>query len=58
LGLSIGEKCGNVLPRPCKTVSSTATLRRWYLVDFILDDVAQLRPLHAVIAYQSVRPDL
>jgi hypothetical protein len=57
LGLNIGEKCGNVLARPCETVSSTAALRR-YLVDFILNDVAELRPLHAVIAYQSVRPDL
>jgi hypothetical protein len=38
-------------------VSSIAALRK-YLVDFILDDVAQLRPLYAVIAYQSVRPDL
>ncbi len=57
MGLSIGEKCGNVLARQCETVSSTAALRR-YLVDFILDDVAQLRPLHAVIAYQSVNPDL
>jgi hypothetical protein len=48
LGLNIGEKCGNILARLwCETVSSTATLRR-YLVDFILDDVAQLRPLHAV----------
>jgi hypothetical protein len=56
LGLSIGEKCGNVLARPCETVCSNAASRR-YLVDFILDDVAQLRPLHAVIAYQSVRPD-
>ena len=57
MGLSIGEKCGNVLSRPCETVSSIAALRN-YLVDFILDDVAQLRPLHAVIAYQSVRPGL
>jgi hypothetical protein len=47
LGLSIGEKCGDVLARPCETVSGTAALRR-YLVDFILDNVAQLRPLHAV----------
>ena len=31
-----------------ETVSSTAALRI-YLVDFILDDVAQLRPLYAVI---------
>ena len=58
MGLSIGEKCGNVLARPCvRLCFGTAALRR-YLVDFILDDVAQLRPLHAVIAYQSVRPDL
>lgn len=50
MGLSIGEKCGNVLSRPCETVSSIAAQRN-YLVDFILDDVAQLRPLHAVMAY-------
>ena len=47
MGLSIGKKCGDVLARPCETVSGAAALRR-YLVDFILDDVAQLRPFHAV----------
>jgi len=49
VGLSISEKCGNILAKPCETVSGTVALRR-YLVDFIFDDVAQLRPLHAVIA--------
>ena len=29
-----------------------------YLIDSILDDIAQLRPLYAVIANQSVRLDL
>ena len=47
MGLSIGEKCADVLVRPCETVSGAAALRR-YLIDFILDDVAQFRPLHAV----------
>ena len=52
MGLSISDKCGNILTTPSETVSGSAALRSRYLVDFILDYFAQLGPLYAVIACQ------
>jgi hypothetical protein len=47
--LGISEKPGDVLARVNETVACSAGLNE-YLFDFILDDIAQLRPLNTAIA--------
>jgi hypothetical protein len=55
--LSIGKKCSDILTRPDMNCVVCTAYTLEYLVDFILDDVAQLRPFYAVIGRQSVRPE-
>lgn len=53
MALSISEECGNILATPDEATAYTADI--WgYLIDFILDDIAQLGPFYAAIARQRL----